>query len=109
MPHSITRSPARLGWDGGNLKISVDGGPWQLVPPSVYSFNGYNVLLLQPAAQGNTNPLAGQASWSGTDPGSVAGGTWGTTHVNLGNFARAGQTIRLRWEFGMDQCSGRVG
>jgi Zn-dependent metalloprotease len=97
-----------LGFDGGNLKISVDGGPWQLIPPSAYSFNGYNVLLFT-AAQGNTNPLAGQASWSGTDPGSPVGGTWGTTHVNLGGFAQPGQSIRLRWDFGTDQCAGRVG
>jgi hypothetical protein len=86
----------------------VEGGPWQLIPPSAYSFNGHNVLLFT-AAQGNTNPLAGQPAWSGTDAGTVDGGTWGTTHVNLGGFAQAGQTVRLRWEFGTDVCSGRVG
>ena len=96
------------GWDGGNLKVSVNGGAWQLVPPGNYSFNGYNVLLFS-AAQGNTNPLAGQPSWSGNDAGTVNGGSWGRTLVNLGGFARAGDTVRLRWDFGTDVCSGRTG
>ena len=96
------------GWDGGNLKISVNGGAFQLIPPSAYSFNGHNVLLFS-AAQGNTNPLAGQPSWSGNDAGTVNGGNWGTTLVNLAGFARAGDTVRLRWDFGTDVCSGRTG
>jgi len=96
------------GWDGGNLKISVNDGPWQLVPPSEFTFNGYNVLLFS-AAQGNTDPLAGQPAWSGNDAGTVKGGSWGRSHVNLGNFARAGDTVRLRWDLGSDGCAGSVG
>jgi hypothetical protein len=96
------------GFDGGNLSVSVNGGPWQLVPPSEYTFNGY-VALLATAAQGNTNPLAGQASWSGNDQGTVNGGSWGRTHLNLASFARAGDSVRLRWAFGTDQCAGRTG
>jgi hypothetical protein len=103
--HWVATEP---GWDGGNLKVSVNGGAWQLVPPSAYSFNGYNVLLFT-AAQGNTNPLAGQASWSGNNAGTVNGGSWGRTLVNLAGFARAGDTVRLRWDFGTDVCSGRTG
>jgi Zn-dependent metalloprotease len=103
--HWVATEP---GWDGGNLKVSVNGGSWQLVPPNAYSFNGYNVLLFS-AAQGNTNPLAGQPSWSGNDAGTVNGGTWGRTLVNLGQFARAGDTVQLRWDFGTDLCSGRTG
>ena len=96
------------GWDGGNLKISVNGGPFQLIPTSAYSFNGHNLALFT-AAQGNTNPLAGQPAWSGNNAGVVNGGSWGTTLVNLGGFARAGDTVRLRWDFGTDICSGRTG
>jgi Zn-dependent metalloprotease len=96
------------GFDGGVLSVSVNGGPWQVVPPSQFTFNNYSVFLLT-AAQGNTNPLAGLAAWSGTDGGTVNGGSWGRTHVNLGNFARAGDSVRLRWTFGTDQCSGRTG
>jgi Zn-dependent metalloprotease len=96
------------GFDGGNLKISVNGGPWQLVPPSEFTFNNYSVLLFS-AAQGNTNPLAGQPAWSGNNAGTVRGGSWGRSHVNLGNFAGPGNTIRLRWDLGSDGCVGSVG
>jgi hypothetical protein len=96
------------GFDGGNLKISVNGGAWQLVPPSEFTFNSYNALLAT-AAQGNTNPLAGQPAWTGNDAGTVKGGSWGRTHVNVGNFAHAGDTIRLRWDLGSDGCVGSVG
>lgn len=103
--HWVATEP---GWDGGNLKVRVNGGAWQLVPPNAYSSNGYNVLLFT-AAQGNTNPLAGQPSWSGNDAGTVNGGSWGRTLVNLDQFARPGDTVQLRWDFGTDVCSGRTG
>jgi Zn-dependent metalloprotease len=96
------------GFDGGNLKVSVNGGTWQLVPPSEVTFNNYTAFLVS-AANGNTNPLAGQPAWTGTNPGTVKGGSWGRTHVNLGNFAGPGDTIRLRWDFGSDGCAGAVG
>jgi Zn-dependent metalloprotease len=96
------------GFDGGNLKVSVNGGLWQLVPPSEITFNNYIAFLVS-AANGNTNPLAGQPAWTGTNPGTVKGGSWGRTHVNLGNFAGPGDTVRLRWDFGTDGCAGAVG
>jgi bacillolysin len=96
------------GWDGGTLNISVNGGPWQLVPPSELTFNNY-IAFLFTAADGNTNPLAGQPAWTGTNPGTVQGGSWGRTHVNLGSFAGPGDRIRLRWDLGTDQCGGRGG
>jgi hypothetical protein len=96
------------GFDGGNLSISVNGGPWQLVPPSELTFNNYSAFLVS-AAGGNTNPLAGQPAWTGTDQGVVKGGSWGRTHVNLGHFAAPGATVRLRWNLGSDGCAGSVG
>jgi Zn-dependent metalloprotease len=103
--HWIASEP---GFDGGNLSISVNGGAWQLVPPSQFTFNNYTAFLAT-AEQGNTNPLAGQPTWTGANGGTVTGGSWGRSHVNLGNFARAGDSIRLRWNFGTDGCAGRVG
>jgi Zn-dependent metalloprotease len=103
--HWVSSEP---GFDGGNLTISVNGGAWQLVPPSEFSFNSYNAFLFS-AAQGDTNPLAGQPAWTGTNDGTVNGGSWGRSHVNLGNFANPGDTIRLRWNFGTDGCAGRTG
>ena len=86
----------------------MNGGPWQLVPPSEVTFNNYTAFLVS-AANGNTNPLAGQPAWTGTNPGTVKGGSWGRTHLNLGNFAGPGDTIRLRWDLGSDGCVGAVG
>ncbi|MGB2717236.1 MAG: M4 family metallopeptidase [Vicinamibacterales bacterium] len=103
--HWVATEP---GFDGGNLAISVNGGSWQLVPPSEFTFNNYTALLFT-AAQGNTNPLAGQPAWTGTDAGSVNDGSWGRSHVNLGNLAHPGDSIRLRWNFGTDGCAGRTG
>ena len=99
---------AEPGWDGGNLQVSVNNGAWQLVPPSEFTFNNYTAFLFS-ASQGNSNPLAGQPAWTGVNPGTVSGGSWGRTHVNLERFAKAGDTVRLRWNFGTDGCAGRVG
>ena len=114
IPNSDTLSPrltfehyaaTEAGWDGGNLKISINGGPYVLVPASAYTFNAYNATL-QTAAAGNTNPLAGQAAFTGTDGGSV-GGSWGQSQINLVAFGvLPGDTIRLRYDFGMDGCTG---
>jgi Zn-dependent metalloprotease len=96
------------GFDGGNLWVSVNGGTFQLVPPSAFTFNGYNALLVS-AAEGNTNPLAGLASWTGTNQGTVSRGSWGRSHVNLAGFARAGDRVKLRWSLGTDACAGATG
>jgi hypothetical protein len=96
------------GWDGGNLKISINGGPYTLVPSSAYTFNPYNTTL-QTAAAGNTNPLAGQPAYSGTDGGSLFG-SWGLSQINLTALGVVpGNTIRLRYDFGMDGCTGNDG
>ena len=95
------------GWDGGNVKISVDGGPWQLIKASDFVYNPYNTTLFT-VAQGNTNPLAGQPAFSGTDGGSVDG-SWGRSIVNLSAYAQAGSKVRLRFDLGNDGCTGFVG
>jgi Zn-dependent metalloprotease len=117
IPNSNTLSPrltfehyaaTEAGWDGGNLKISINGGPYVLVPSSAYTFNPYNTTL-QTAAAGNTNPLAGQPAFSGTDGGSLFG-SWGQSQINLATFGVVpGDTIRLRYDFGMDGCTGNDG
>jgi Zn-dependent metalloprotease len=102
--HWVATEPA---WDGGNLQISVNGGAWTLVPAANFTFNPYN-LTLQTAGAGNTNPLAGQPAFSGTDGGSVEG-SWGRSHVNLAGLAPPGASVRLRWALGTDGCGGRFG
>jgi Zn-dependent metalloprotease len=118
IPNSKTHSPhfvtfehyaaTEAGWDGGNLKLSINGGPYVIVPSSAYKFNPYNTTL-NTAAQGNTNPLAGQPAFSGTDGGQVTG-SWGQSQVNLTMMGvQRGDTIRLRYDFGMDGCTGLDG
>jgi Zn-dependent metalloprotease len=93
------------GWDGGNIKLSINGGAFVLIPAAAFQFNPYNSTL-QTAAAGNTNPLAGEAAFTGTDGGEVHG-TWGVSQINLRVAgARAGDTIRVRFDFGMDGCTG---
>ena len=93
------------GYDGGNLKMSVNGGPFNLVPAAAFTFNPYNANLAT-AGGGNTNPLAGQQAFTGTD-GGVVGGTWGQSQVNLGAAGVvAGNTVNLRYDMGMDGCGG---
>jgi len=97
-----------FGFDGGNLKISINGGPYVLVPSSAYSFNPYNTTLVT-AAGGNTDPLAGQPAFSGTDGGSLFG-SWGQSQIDLAAVGvKPGDTIRLRYDFGMDGCTGNDG
>jgi hypothetical protein len=93
------------GWDGGNLKMSVNGGPFFVVPAAAYTFNAYNTNL-QTAAAGNTNPLAGQPGYTGTDGGSL-GGSWGQSQIDLAAAGvMPGNTIRLRYDMGIDGCTG---
>jgi hypothetical protein len=94
-------------FDGGNLKISVNGGPWQLVNAADFIYNPYNTTLAT-LAQGNTNPMAGEAAFTGADGGSVEG-SWGRSIVNLAPYAKAGDKIRLRFDMGTDGCSGAFG
>jgi Zn-dependent metalloprotease len=95
-------------YDGGNLKISINGGAFTLVPQAAYTFNVPNTTLYT-AGQGNTNPLAGQRAWTGSDGGSVSG-SWGQTQLNLqAAGVLPGNTIQLRYDSGMDGCSGLFG
>ncbi|MDH4254871.1 MAG: M4 family metallopeptidase [Gammaproteobacteria bacterium] len=110
-PHMVTFEhyvATESAWDGGNLKISINGGPYVLVPDSAYRFNPYNATL-QPAGAGNTNPLSGQRAFSGTDGGSLFG-SWGQSQVDLSLLGvQANDTVRLRYDFGMDGCTGNDG
>lgn len=92
--------------DGGNLKISVDGGPFELVPADAFLFNPYNDVLRQ--AQWNDNPLAGEEAFVGTNETTYRG-SWGQSQVDLSGFVRGGETIVLRFDFGTDGCAGQDG
>lgn len=93
------------GWDGGNVKVSIDGGEFTELPESAYLFNGPNGTL-ETAAAGNTNPMAGQAAWTGTNPGGATG-SWGTSVIDLGAVGvEPGSTVQVRFDLGRDGCNG---
>jgi len=91
-------------WDGGNVKISVNGGSFSQIPHGFFIHNPYNDRI----QSGNTNPLAGQPAFTGTDQGSLDG-SWGQTQIDLHLLAAAGDRIVLRFDFGVDGCNGAHG
>jgi Zn-dependent metalloprotease len=96
------------GFDGGNLKISVNNGPFESVPNDAFMFNQYNTTITA-ASAGNTNPLAGQPGFSGSDGGEVHG-SWGESQIDLSMIgANPGDRLRLRFDFGRDGCGGLDG
>ncbi len=95
------------GWDGGNVKISVNGGAYTLIPDAAFIYNPYNASLFT-GGQGNSNPIAGQRAFTGADPGST-GGTWGTSIIDLTGIAAPGDIVRLRFDIGNDACGGALG
>lgn len=97
-------------WDGGNFKISVNGGAFTLIPSFSIEVGTYNNTLFPALNQGQTyneNPLAGQPAF--TSDANFSTGEWGQSHINLLGIAEAGDSIRLRFEFGIDECGGAVG
>jgi len=102
------------GWDGGNLKLSVNGGDFELVPASAFAFNPYNDAIIASTIDDeqnevpNTNPLAGESAFTGADGGSVEG-SWGQSQIDLAELAAPGDSIRIRFDFGNDGCSGAEG
>ncbi|HEX5861909.1 MAG TPA: M4 family metallopeptidase [Nocardioides sp.] len=92
-----------LGFDGGNVKFRA-GGQWRAIPAAAYTFNPPDRLAT--AAEGNTNPMAGEPGFTGTDGGEVTG-TWGTSQVDLTALGvGAGDRLRLRFDIGRDGCGG---
>src|SRR5690606_10982341 len=87
---------------------SLDGGPWTLVPASTFLANPYNGAV-NPASEGNDNPMQGQEAFTGTDGGSLSG-SWGQSVVDLSALgATANATLQFRFELGTDGCNGNEG
>ncbi len=91
-------------FDGGNVKVSVAGGDYEPVPDEAWLYNAPGGQL-ESAAGGNTNPMAGEVAFTGTDGGEPTG-SWGTSVIDLSEIADAGTSVRFRFDFGMDGCNG---
>ena len=96
------------GYDGGNVKISVNGKKFTVIPKWAYLYNGPTTTIAT-EADGNTNPLAGEQGFTGTD-GGVAFGSWGTSIIDLRKAgAKPGDKVKVRFELGRDGCGGNDG
>ena len=94
-----------LDFDGGNLKVSVNGGDFVLVPAKAIEVAPYTGVL--ESSFDNTNPLAEQEAYTGTI--TQQGADWVQSRVNLLGIAAAGDSVQLRFDFGIDGCDGAVG
>ena len=111
LPNAAIQSPrvtfmqyvaTELDVDGGNVKLSINGGDFTLIPASAFTFNAYPSTLI--AAPRNTSPMAGEPAFSGTD-GGIVFGSWAESQIDLTKVGvKPGDTIRLRFDFGMDGC-----
>ncbi len=116
MPQTGIRAPklsfehymaSEAGYDGGNVKIAVNGGPFTLVPEEAFIHNGYNDTMVDEST--NTSPLAGQDGFTGTNEGEVFG-SWGQSQINLAALdLGAGDSFRVRFDMGRDGCGGNDG
>ncbi|MCF8272333.1 MAG: M4 family metallopeptidase [Flavobacteriaceae bacterium] len=95
---------SEVNYDGGNVKYSIDGGAWTVIPAVAFIANGYNVTLNN---TNNDNPMMGEDAFSGVDQGSFTSSSWGQTVINLTELGvTANSSLKLRWEFGSDGCNG---
>ena len=90
-------------YDGGNLKASVNGGSYQLVPSSAFDYNAYNGALFL-----SDNPMGGEQAFHGADGGTFLS-QFGESHVDLTAIANPGDQVELRFEMGTDGCNGLIG
>ncbi|WP_157537653.1 M4 family metallopeptidase [Nocardioides sp. Root190] len=95
---------SEVSFDGGNVKVSVNGGAYELVPDGAWLYNAPGGQL-ESLSGGNTNPMAGETAFTGTDGGEPTG-AWGSSVIDLGEIADAGDKVRFRFDFGMDGCNG---
>jgi Zn-dependent metalloprotease len=102
--HSIASEP---NVDGGNVKVSINGAPFAAVPAAAYLFNAPGTLL--PSAAGNTNPMAGEQAFTGSDGGTNTT-AFGTSIIDLAALgAKAGDSVQVRLDIGRDGCGGVSG
>ena len=95
-------------FDGGNIKYSVNGQPFVIVPKSYFTYNPYTNTLI--AAPDNTNPLASEAAFTGSAMTSGQTGVWATSVIQFpSNILKPGDNVTLQWEMGTDACTGVTG
>ncbi|MGB1211282.1 MAG: M4 family metallopeptidase [Lacinutrix venerupis] len=101
--HNVATEP---NWDGANIKYSLDGGAWTLVPSTAFLTNAYNGAI---NGGQNDNPMSGEDAFTGSDEGSNKG-SWGSSSIDLSSLGvTANSTIQFRFDLGSDGCNGLIG
>ena len=85
-------------WDGGGVRISVNGGAFTPVNPDNFTANGYAAKNIQ-----GTGILKDQRAFNADSPG-YAAGTFITSSVILGSFTK-NDTIVVEFAGAWDDCS----
>jgi hypothetical protein len=85
-------------WDGGQVRISVNGGPFTAVTADKFIANGYQAGTIQ-----GTGVLMGERAFNGDSAG-YAAGTLITSSAVLGTF-KQGDTIVVAFVGAWDECS----
>jgi hypothetical protein len=85
-------------WDGGQIRISKNGGGYTNVPAENFTANGYATGTIQ-----GSGILNGQRAFNADSPG-YTDGTFITTTAILGNFT-TGDKISVQFLGGWDDCS----
>ena len=85
-------------YDAGQVKISVNGGPFTLVPAGDFAENGYAAGTIVGSGVAN-----GQRAFNADSPG-YAAGTFITSKAMLGNFSKD-DTIVVQFLGAWDECS----
>ena len=84
-------------WDGGQVQISVNGGPFVVVPTSAFTANGYNGTIA------GSTLLADRSGFTGDSAG-YDSRTLITSTAVLGPF-NAGDKIQVQFIASWDDCS----
>ncbi|MCW5558249.1 MAG: hypothetical protein KIT22_10515, partial [Verrucomicrobiae bacterium] len=87
------------GWDGAQVHVSVNGGPFSVIPKESFIANGY---FTGRTIQGS-GVLNGQYAFNGDSPG-YSRGEYITTTALLGDFAE-GDRIVVQFLGGWDDCA----
>jgi hypothetical protein len=89
-------------WDGGQVRVSVNGGAY--VPVTNFTANGYNGIVGYAGSANNI--LKGLPGFTGTSTGHGSG-TFITSTVTLGTF-NAGDNVSVQFVAAYDDCSEGV-
>jgi hypothetical protein len=82
-------------WDGGNVKLSMDGGPYQVIMPD----QGYDGII------DAFNPVLGKEPGFGGPP--EAAPDWRLVSFNLDEYI--GHSVQIRFHFGSDDNTDLAG